>query len=71
LAAGVATGSVLSIMLIRVLSGVFDPPPDTVAVPWLYLVTLASATAAALVVVATSAVVLARRPAISALREAS
>jgi len=71
LAAGVATGSVLSIMLIRVLSGVFDPPPDTVAVPWRYLMTLAGATIAALIVVATSAVVLARRPAISALREAS
>ncbi|MEA2472409.1 MAG: putative transport system permease protein, partial [Thermoleophilaceae bacterium] len=35
LGAGIATG--ISIMLVKVLTGVFDPPPDTLAIPWTYL----------------------------------
>jgi putative ABC transport system permease protein len=69
LAAGAVTGSVVSLMLIRVLSGVFDPPPDVVAVPWPYLVTVVGLAAAALVTVGTVEVRLARRPAIPVLRD--
>jgi putative ABC transport system permease protein len=46
LAGGAAIGWVLSQMLVAVLTGVFDPPPTTVPVPWGYL----SATVAFVVV---------------------
>jgi putative ABC transport system permease protein len=69
IATGAIIGSVLSVMLIRVLSGVFDPPPDAVAVPWPYLAALIGVTAAALVGVGAVEVRLARRPAIPILRE--
>ena len=42
--AGLITGAVaawtLSNMLVKVLNGVFDPPPDALAVPWTYLAIL-------------------------------
>jgi putative ABC transport system permease protein len=66
---GAVSGTVLSVMLVRVLSGVFDPPPDGVAVPWPYLLTLAGLTSVALLGVGIMGVQLARRPAIHLLRE--
>lgn len=36
--AGAIVGGLLSQMLVSVLSGVFDPPPAALAVPWGYLV---------------------------------
>ena len=43
--AGLVTGSVaawaLSNMLVKVLQGVFDPAPESLAVPWTYLATMA------------------------------
>jgi len=52
-AIGLVAGALLSVamsrMLVKVLSGVFDPPPSTLAVPWGYAaVVLASAGAATL-----------------------
>ena len=68
--AGGVTGSVLSLMLVKVLRGVFDPPPDTVAVPWLYLSATAAVTTGALGAVAAVAVVLfTRRPAQTLIRD--
>jgi putative ABC transport system permease protein len=66
---GAIIGSVLSVMLVRVLGGVFDPPPDGVAVPWPYLAALIGVIAAALVAVGAAGVRLVRRPAIPILRE--
>ncbi len=63
--AGAGTGSVLSVMLVKVLTGVFDPPPDTIAVPWLYLGSVTTLTVGALVAVSAVAVVAAHRPAIT------
>lgn len=37
---GVATGAVISYLLIKVLTGIFDPPPAAAVVPWAYLATL-------------------------------
>jgi putative ABC transport system permease protein len=34
---GTAVGAGLAVMLIKLLSGVFDPPPDNITVPWLYV----------------------------------
>ncbi|BFU45683.1 FtsX-like permease family protein [Krasilnikovia sp. MM14-A1004] len=66
---GAAGGWVLSNMLVKVLTGVFDPPPAQLAVPWAYLACVAAtaclAVAAATIVVIRQTV----RPSISMLRE--
>jgi putative ABC transport system permease protein len=69
LAAGAAIGTLLSQMLVKVLTGVFDPPPSVLAVPWPYLTAVGVITVAALALVSAVAVRMARRPAISVLRE--
>ncbi|WP_327273786.1 ABC transporter permease [Streptomyces sp. NBC_01224] len=68
-AAGAVVGWALSQMLVKVLSGVFDPPPDQVAVEWAYLVALAGVTAATLAAAAWAAARHARRPPLTELRE--
>ncbi len=68
--AGTFTGAVLSVMLVKVLSGVFDPPPDTIAVPWLYLGTVITVAAGALGAVSAAAVALTtRRSEVSMIRD--
>jgi putative ABC transport system permease protein len=52
-----------------VLTGVFDPPPSALAVPWSYLIVVGAITVGALALVSAIAVRTARRPAISVLRE--
>ena len=69
LVAGAGCAAVLSVMLVRVLTDVFDPPPAALAIPWAYLGTVTAATILALVVVTAGAVRAVRRPAIGALRE--
>ncbi|WP_347343605.1 ABC transporter permease [Jatrophihabitans telluris] len=64
----VVTGWVLSHMLVTVLTGVFDPPPSVLAVPWTYLVTTGLLTLAALVVVTGVSSRMSRRPAVAQLR---
>ena len=63
-----AAGWVLSHMLVKVLTGVFDPPPSALAVPWLYIVGAGVLTLAALSAVTATSSRLSRRPAISELR---
>jgi putative ABC transport system permease protein len=55
--------------LIKVLTGVFDPPPDYLSVPWLYLGGLIALTVAA--VAAAGAIILRAldRPAVEDLRD--
>jgi len=69
LIAGSAIAVGISDMLVKVLTGVFDPPPDSLAVPWAYLAGVAALTVAA--VLAAGAVTLnaLRRPAIETLRD--
>jgi putative ABC transport system permease protein len=66
---GAVGGGVLSLMLVAVLTGVFDPPPSTLAVPWGYLggITLLTIGALALAVLIT--VRMAWRPALELIRE--
>ncbi|MFE9809679.1 ABC transporter permease [Streptomyces sp. NPDC005548] len=69
LAGGTLIGWSLSQMLVKVLTGVFDPPPSAIAVPWTYL---ALAVGAAVTAIAAAAVNAARgssRPAVEELRE--
>jgi len=68
-AAGGIIGWILSQMLVKVLTGVFDPPPSMIAVPWPYLGIVALVTLAALATVGTGAIRIARRPPIAVLRE--
>ncbi len=34
---GTLTGFVLAWMLVKLLTGAFDPPPESLSVPWIYL----------------------------------
>ncbi len=63
LVAGAISGWALSAMLVKVLTGVFDPPPDVLTIPWGYL--------SVLVVVALGSVALAAGAAVRATRRAS
>ena len=59
LVTGAATAWILSNMLVKVLNGVFDPPPESLAVPWTYLaillvVSLSATTLAAVLAIRSS-----------------
>ncbi|HKW44442.1 MAG TPA: ABC transporter permease, partial [Candidatus Eremiobacteraceae bacterium] len=49
--AGSVLGLVIAQVLVKVLTGVFDPPPNALAIPWLYLGSLAAVAAVATVIV--------------------
>ncbi|MFG1706885.1 ABC transporter permease [Nonomuraea sp. M3C6] len=66
---GAVCGWALSRMLVAVLSGVFDPPPDALAVPWGYLAVLAVLGVAALLAAGAATVRAAHRPPLTVLRE--
>ena len=69
LVAGVIGGFVLSAMLVKVLTGVFDPPPATLAVPWAYLTAMAAIAVLAVAAACVGALRSARRAPLRALRE--
>ncbi len=68
LAAGVAGGWALSLMLVKVLTGVFDPPPAQLAVPWPYLLLLLGSLVVSALAAATVAVAMSAQPPTSELR---
>ncbi len=59
----------LSRMLVKVLTGVFDPPPATIAVPWPYLSLTAAIVIAALAGAAIGAARGSTRPPVEELRD--
>lgn len=67
--AGAGIGWALSEVLVTVLTGVFDPPPDVLTVPWPYLAAVTVTVVAALATAAAVAIQLARRSPISILRQ--
>ncbi len=69
LLAGAATSWALSQMLVAVLTGVFDPPPAALSVPWPYLTAVVAVTLAALTAGALAVTRYVRRPAIILLRD--
>ncbi len=69
LTAGAVAGAVLSVMLVKVMTGVFDPPPSAIAVPWGYLGIVLAITLLALAAVTAAATRTSTRPAIGVLRE--
>ncbi|MBA2813816.1 ABC transporter permease [Streptomyces sp. KM273126] len=69
LAGGALIGWALSEMLVKVLTGVFDPPPAALAVPGGYLMLTTAAAVAAVLAAALTGVRRARRPAVEELRD--
>ncbi|WP_460820710.1 FtsX-like permease family protein [Nocardioides ungokensis] len=65
---GLATGWGLSYLLVKVLTGVFDPPPSSLAAPWGYLTFLVACTVLAVGVTAVLVIDLTRRQARTLLR---
>jgi putative ABC transport system permease protein len=70
---GVVLGGVagwwLAYVIVKILTGVFDPPPSHLSVPWIYLAAFVAATAAAVMAAAASALRATRRPAIEIVRD--
>jgi putative ABC transport system permease protein len=68
---GLLTGALLSWaltqMLVSTLTGVFDPPPTALSVPWTYLAATAASTVVAIGAVSAATVRLARRSPMSVL----
>jgi putative ABC transport system permease protein len=56
-------------MLVKVLTGVFDPPPDRPTVPWGYLLTVLGLTCVSVVAAVSLTLRALRRPAIDELRD--
>ncbi|MCQ8193787.1 ABC transporter permease [Streptomyces rugosispiralis] len=69
LTGGALIGWALTQMLVKVLTGVFDPPPEAVAVPWPYLALTLATALAAIVGAALSGIRRSTRPAVEELRE--
>ena len=69
LAAGAALSWALSRMLVSVLTGVFDPPPAALSVPWVYLAATAATIAVAIGAVSAATARLARRSPLTVLSE--
>jgi putative ABC transport system permease protein len=66
---GTAIGAAITNMLIKVLTGVFDPPPDYLSIPWRYLGGVLALTLAAVAVAGGWTLRSLRRPAIDELRD--
>jgi putative ABC transport system permease protein len=66
---GAALAAGLSVLLVKVLTGVFDPPPDVLAVPWGYLAAAVGLSLAATGIAATLTLRALRRPSIEVLRD--
>ncbi|MFI0966594.1 FtsX-like permease family protein [Streptomyces sp. NPDC021080] len=69
LAAGTLIGWALSQMLVKVLTGVFDPPPTTLAVPGAYLALTGIAAVTAVLAAALNGIRTSQRPAVEELRD--
>ena len=68
LATGMVTSWALSVMLVKVLHGVFDPAPESLAVPWLYLTVVVSSAVVSTVIAGAATIRSARTPNIELLR---
>jgi putative ABC transport system permease protein len=66
---GAAMAAALSSTLIDVLTGVFDPPPDVLSIPWGYLIAVAGAVIVTVVLAGALTLRALRRPAIEELRD--
>ncbi|HEY8622930.1 MAG TPA: FtsX-like permease family protein [Casimicrobiaceae bacterium] len=66
---GSLTGFALAWMLVKLLTGAFDPPPELLSVPWLYLGALFGVALASVVIAVLGALRETRVPAVQRMRE--
>jgi putative ABC transport system permease protein len=66
---GAVIAAVLSVTLVDVLTGVFDPPPEFLTIPWVYLIGVALAVLATVTAAGVVTLRALRRPAIEELRD--
>ncbi|MGI8778608.1 MAG: ABC transporter permease [Solirubrobacteraceae bacterium] len=66
---GTVAAVAISDMLVKVLTGVFDPPPDALSVPWTYLAGVIVLTVGAVGAAGAATLRALRRPVIEALRD--
>ncbi|GAC1439416.1 MAG: hypothetical protein NVSMB51_17290 [Solirubrobacteraceae bacterium] len=66
---GAVMATALSITLVDILTGVFDPPPDVLSIPWGYLLAVAGAVIATVAAAGTLTLRALRLPAIEELRD--
>ncbi len=66
---GALMAAVLSVTLVDVLTGVFDPPPDVLSIPWVYLLGVGVAVVATVLAAGLITLRALRRPAIEELRD--
>ncbi|HEX8012553.1 MAG TPA: FtsX-like permease family protein [Casimicrobiaceae bacterium] len=66
---GTATGFALAWMLVKLLTGAFDPPPEALSVPWAYLAALAAVALASVAVAVLGGLRETRVPAVQRMRE--
>jgi len=69
LALGALSGWWLAQVIVKILTGVFDPPPEHLSVPWSYLVGLLVAVGAAIAIAGAGMLRATRRPAMAILRD--
>ncbi len=69
LISGAVTGSAVAWMLVKLLTGVFDPPPEGLAIPWVYVGVLLVTTVASVVLAVAIAGRRVERSPIAVLRE--
>ena len=67
--AGMIIGFGVAQMLVKVLTGVFDPPPDFLSVPWKYLVLLVVAASISTMVAVSAMQIVSCRVGVEALRD--
>ncbi len=66
---GIALGFGIAQMLVTILTGVFDPPPEALSIPWPYLILLIAAAIVSMVAAVLSTQIASRRPVVEALRD--
>jgi putative ABC transport system permease protein len=66
---GVLSGWLLSFIIIKILTGVFDPPPPHLFIPWAYLAALGGVTCGAVAAAGTGVIRAMRRPAADIIRD--
>jgi putative ABC transport system permease protein len=66
---GLLAGWLLSLIIIKILTGVFDPPPPHLFIPWAYLAALGGVTCGAIVAAGTGVIRAMRRPAAGIIRD--
>ncbi|MBA3690789.1 MAG: FtsX-like permease family protein, partial [Actinobacteria bacterium] len=69
MALGALAGWGIALVIVKILTGVFDPPPQQLSVPWSYLVMLGAAVTAAVVAAGVGMLRATRRPAVEMIRD--